>query len=121
MFTSDPSLKVITASASGSQSITPTISAGYVSSGTSGTVSVSGSNTSSLTTQAATTYTPGTSDQTIAAGTYLTGAQTISGDADLIAANIVEGVTIFGVTGTAEQPTAMTAAQILAAVQAGWV
>lgn len=117
----DSSTGVITASASGSQSITPTISAGYVSSGTSGTVSVSGSNTSSLTTQAATTYTPGTSDQTIAAGTYLTGAQTISGDADLIAANIVEGVTIFGVTGIAEQPTAMTAAQILAAVQAGWV
>lgn len=51
-------------------------------------------------TKAATTYTPGTSNQTIAAGTYCSGAQTIKGDANLKAANIAEGVTIFGVTGT---------------------
>lgn len=48
------------------------------------------------------TYTPGTTDQTIASGQYLTGNQTILGDANLIASNIVSGVTIFGVTGTAQ-------------------
>lgn len=46
-------------------------------------------------------YMPGRSDQTIAAGQYLSGTQTIKGDAGLIGANIVEGRTIFGVTGTA--------------------
>ena len=79
-------------------SVTPTVSAGYVSSGTSGNSSVS--LTASVTTKGATTYTPGTSDQTIASGTYLTGAQTISGDADLVASNIKSGVTIFGVSGS---------------------
>ena len=53
------------------------------------------------TTKAAQTYTPTTSDQTIASGQYLAGDQTIKGDANLLAANIVSGVTIFGVTGTA--------------------
>lgn len=48
------------------------------------------------------TYTPGTTDQAISADQYLTGAQTILGDANLIASNIVSGVTIFGVTGTAQ-------------------
>ena len=52
------------------------------------------------TAKAAATYTPTTSDQTIAANLYLTGAQTIKGDANLVAANIAEGVSIFGVTGT---------------------
>ncbi len=46
------------------------------------------------------TYTPGTSNQTIAAGQYLSGAQTIKGDANLKASNIACGVTIFGVKGT---------------------
>ena len=91
---------LITASVSASQGVTPTVSAGYVSSGTSGTITVSGSETEQLTVQAAQTITPGTSDQTIAAGTYLTGAQTISGDADLVASNIKSGVTIFGVAGS---------------------
>lgn len=103
--TANPTISVsstglITASVSGSQSVTPSVSAGYVSSGTAGTVSVSGSNTSQLTTQAAQTITPTTTDQTIASGKYLTGAQTIKGDANLVAANIADGVTIFGVTGT---------------------
>ena len=55
---------------------------------------------SDVPTKAAATITPGTSNQTIASGTYLTGTQTISGDANLVAANIANGITIFGVTGT---------------------
>lgn len=51
-------------------------------------------------TKSAQTYTPTTTDQTIASGRWLTGAQTIKGDANLVAANIADGVTIFGVTGT---------------------
>lgn len=78
-------------------SVTPTVSAGYVSSGTAGNSSVS--LTASVTTKVAATITPTTTDQTIAAGTYLTGTQTIAGDADLVASNIVSGVQIFGVTG----------------------
>lgn len=79
-------------------SVTPTVSAGYVSSGTAGNSSVS--LTASVTTKAAATITPGTSDQTIASGTYLTGAQTISGDTNLKASNIKNGVSIFGVSGS---------------------
>lgn len=52
------------------------------------------------TAKAAATYTPTTSDQTIAAGQYLTGTQTVKGDANLVAANIKSGVTIFGVSGS---------------------
>jgi len=52
------------------------------------------------TAQAAQTITPGTQDQTIDAGKYLTGAQTIKGDANLLAENIKAGVTIFGIEGT---------------------
>ena len=115
---------VITASVSGTKSVTPTVSAGYVSSGTAGTITVSGSGTEALTTQAAQTITPGTSDQTIAAGTYLTGAQTILGDADLISANIKSGANIFGVSGssmvvdTTIASLAATAATILSGYKA---
>lgn len=55
-----------------------------------------------LDTQAAQTITPGTVDKTIAVGLYLTGTQTIKGDANLLPENIVSGKTIFGVAGTAE-------------------
>lgn len=105
--TANPSISVssgglITASVSASQNVTPTVSAGWVSGGTAGTITISGSNTSQLSAQAAQTITPGTTDQTIASGKYLTGAQTIKGDADLVAGNIKKDVEIFGVTGTYE-------------------
>lgn len=53
-----------------------------------------------LTTKAAQTYTPGTTNQTISSYTWLTGNQTILGDANLIPENIKSGVSIFGVSGT---------------------
>ena len=56
--------------------------------------------TGQISSKAAATYTPTTSDQTIAAGQYLSGAQTIEGDANLQAQYIASGVTIFGVTGS---------------------
>ena len=77
---------------------TPTVSAGYVSSATTSTATVA--LTASVTTKAAATITPGTTNQTITSGTYLTGTQTISGDSDLVAANIKTGVQIFSVTGS---------------------
>lgn len=55
---------------------------------------------SGVTRKAAQTYTPTTTDQTIAAGQYLSGTQTVKGDANLVAGNIKSGVSIFGVTGT---------------------
>lgn len=61
--------------------------------------------TGSIQSKAAATYTPTTSDQTIAAGQYLSGAQTIKGDANLTAANIAAGVTIFGVEGALSSAT----------------
>ena len=83
------SIQTVTASQSGN---VVTVPAGYIAAAQTLTVG---------TAKAAATYTPTTSDQTITAGQYLTGDQTIKGDANLVAANIVSGVTIFGVTGTA--------------------
>lgn len=77
---------------------TPQVTAGYIASGTAGNSAVS--LTANVTTKGTATITPTTSNQTIASGTYLTGTQTISGDANLVAGNIKSGTTIFGVTGT---------------------
>ena len=85
-----PSISVDSA---GKITASATQTAGYVTAGTK-------SATKQLTTKAAATITPSTSNQTIAAGTYLTGTQTIAGDADLKAANIKKGVNIFGVNGS---------------------
>lgn len=58
--------------------------------------------TGNIASKSAQTYTPTTSDQTIAAGQYLSGAQTVKGDANLVAGNIKKDVTIFGTTGSYE-------------------
>lgn len=50
--------------------------------------------------KSAATYTPGTSDQSIASGQYLNETQTIKGDSNLTAGNIKSGVKIFNVTGS---------------------
>lgn len=68
---------------------------------------------SSVTTKTAATITPGITNQTIASGTYLTGTQTIVGDADLTAANIKTGVQIFGVTGSYTSDATASAADII--------
>lgn len=52
-----------------------------------------------MTDNGAVSITPGTASQAIAAG-YHNGAGTVTGDADLVAANIKSGVDIFGVTGS---------------------
>ena len=93
-------------------SITPSVTAGYISSGTAGNVTVQ--LTATVTTKAAATITPGASNQTIAAGTYLTGTQTIAGDADLIAKNIKTGVNIFGVAGNFTADATASADDIIA-------
>jgi hypothetical protein len=85
-------------------SVTPAVVAGYVESGTAGNSTID--LTATVTTKAAATITPGTSDQTITGGTYLTGTQTISGDSNLQAQYIKSGVSIFGVAG------ALTAATV---------
>lgn len=85
----------ISVSSGGLITASATQTAGYVAKGTK-------SATKQLTTQAAQTITPGTSNKTIASGRYLTGTQTIKGDANLVAGNIKSGVSIFGVAGTFE-------------------
>ena len=83
----------ISVSSGGLITATSTQQTGYVSGGTK-------TATRQLSTQGARTITPGTSNQTIPSGKYLTGTQTILGDSDLVASNIKSGVQIFGVTGT---------------------
>lgn len=69
-----------------------------------GTVTVSGITPTyvgtGVTRKSAETFTPSTTNQTIAANQYLTGAQTIAGDADLVASNIKHDTSIFNITGT---------------------
>ena len=65
-----------------------------------------------ITAKATSTYTPGSVAQTIASGQYLTGVQTIAGDANLIPDNIIAGVSIFGVSGAASGATAITVSNI---------
>lgn len=64
----------------------------------------SGKVTQNIPTKGAQTYTPGTANQTIAAGQYLTGAQTIKGEPNLKPENIKKGVSIMGIIGTYNGP-----------------
>ena len=77
-----------------SVSVTPSVTAGYISSGTAGNANVS--LTASVTTKAAATINTSTTDQTIASGQYLTGTQTIKAVtvSGLAASNILSGVTV---------------------------
>lgn len=78
-------------------------SAGYVEAG-------SKSATHQLTTQGGKTVTPSTAQQTaVASGRYTTGAVYVAGSANLIPANIKQGVNIFGVVGTLEGKNTETA------------
>ena len=61
--------------------------------------------TGNIQSKAAATYTPTTSDQTIAGDQFLSGNQTIKGDANLVSSNILKNVTIFGVTGNLALPS----------------
>lgn len=86
----------ITVNSSGLITATATQTAGYVVTGIK-------TGTKQLTVQAAKTITPTTAAQVaVASGRYTTGAITVKGDANLVAANIAQGKTIFGVTGTHE-------------------
>ena len=58
--------------------------------------------TGSIQSPDAQTITPGTADQTISSGKYLSGIQTIKGDANLLPENIKKDILIFGVAGTYE-------------------
>ena len=87
---------VVTASYNGSSSITPTVTSGYITQGTAGTISTTGTSTYQLTSQAAATYYPSTADQTIASQRWLVGNQTIKSvtTTNLTAENIAEGVVV---------------------------
>lgn len=100
--TANPSVSVnadtgdITAIAATTVSVSPSVTPGYVSSGDPGDIQVTGVTVEPQTTQGATTYTPSTSERTIAKGKFLTGKQTIEAvtTTNLIASNIVSGVTV---------------------------
>lgn len=65
---------LVSAGVTGSQSITPSVQSGYVSSGTAGTVTVSGSGSYQLPTDAGSVVTPSTSQQTVDVdGKFMTG------------------------------------------------
>lgn len=98
-----------------SVSNTPQVSAGYVSSGTTGNSNIS--LTASVTTKAAATIHPSASDQSISSSTFLTGTQTFKGVtvSNLLAENVKDGVVIkvgdsadddriLSVTGTFPKP-----------------
>lgn len=84
----------ISVSAAGLITATADQQEGYVPGGTK-------SVTQQLATQGAKTVTPTTTEQiAVASGLYTTGDVKVAGDANLVAENIAEGVSIFGVTGT---------------------
>lgn len=101
-------------------SMTPIVAAGYISAGTAGNVSAS--LTATIAIKGAQTYYPSTSAQSITAGQYLKGTQTIAATttSNLSAANIIKGVNvkvgdsanagrIANITGTADYVKNVTA------------
>lgn len=107
-----------------SVSVTPSVTPGYVASGTAGNSSIS--LTANVTTKSAATYNTSTTDQTIASGQYLTGTQTIKAVTtnNLTAANVKAGTTIMvgdandadriaSVTGTYTSDATASAADIV--------
>lgn len=91
---------------SDSQSITPTVSSGFISEGTAGLITVSGSNNQYLVTKAATTYTPTEKEQQIIGpGVYTTGAQKIAAISSTYVGSEIDindstNLTTFGATVT---------------------
>ncbi len=59
--------------------------------------------TGTIPSKATATIMPGTTNHIIAANQYLAGEQTVLGDPSLIADNIIQGKSIFGVTGSAKE------------------
>lgn len=93
--TTSQAVPSISVNSSGLITASATQDAGYVVSGTN-------SATYQLTTQVGKTVIPKTYNQTaVLSGRYTTGAVEIAGDANLIAENIKNGVSIFGIEGTA--------------------
>ncbi len=98
---------VLSVSSAGLITATVEHKAGYVDAGTK-------TATYQLSTQAAKTVTPGTSNQTaVGSGKYTTGAITVNGDSNLKAANIAKGVSIFGVTGSFEGGSKVVGGQFI--------
>ena len=98
---SDTRIKNVTGTYTTITSGQTAVTAGAMLSGYSGFANGGAEVKGSISSKEAATYTPGTANQTIAAGQYLSGAQTVKGDSNLVAANIKSGVTIFNVAGTA--------------------
>lgn len=102
---------VVTASYNGSSSITPTVTPGYVTTGTAGTVSTTGTSTYQLTSKAAATYYPSTADQTVASQRWLVGNQTFKSvtTQNLTADNIKSGTVVrVGDSGNASRIAQVT-------------
>lgn len=75
--------------------------------------------TGTISSKSAQTYTPGTSNQTISSGQYLSGAQTIKGDSNLTSANIKSGISIFGISGSYSGTTTTDATAVVADILSG--
>ena len=110
--TANPTVSVntsglVTASVAATSTVAPTITAGYVSTGASGAMNVSGSSTLQLTTQAAATITPSESQQTaVASQRYTTGNVVVAA----ISANYVgSGITRRSSTDLTASGSAVTA------------
>lgn len=114
---------LVTSSVSASRSVTPTIISGYVDTGTAGTITVSGSNTSQLTTQGAKTVTPNETQQTaVSSGKYVTGDVKVAAISNTyvgsgVARHDSQDLTVSGATVTA--PSGYYASQASKTIESG--